>query len=298
MVTVPTKIVDKNGKQTTVYKNPDKDNKANVSRVAAVAQPATPEDAAEHEKNRAKAIQMLEISEGMFDRRFTPEKILENADRIYQYISANGGESDSVSRESLFTFASAKLGIDYMVLYNKWLRVDSPYSVSDWVPLDSADLNFGRLVKEAKIYDRRDPKYNPDMDSIVPGTQRPYRDAILDGVDPNIPGALEEWAEEDFNRRHPSKTLSDHESAIQDVQDLSSNTNARTSALELSEIPESVFSEHFTPEKIFEHAHDIYNYIKLHGGEGDSVSREALFLYASEALGRPYDDLYEKWMGE
>lgn len=43
--------------------------------------------------------------------------------------------------------------------------------------------NLQRLLVMAKIVDKADPDYNTDMDIIVPGTTKTYRDMILAGYD-------------------------------------------------------------------------------------------------------------------
>lgn len=47
---------------------------------------------------------------------------------------------------------------------------------------------------------------------------------------------------------------------------------------------------------IYIFAWKIYEYIELLGGNPDSVSRDALFNYASESLGVPYETLHDSWL--
>lgn len=132
MATVPTPITDKNGHSKIVHKNPDKDAASFNARILDIinARPVTPlpadvkilaaaNDTSDSETN---AIEFLEVSDEIFHEHFTPEKILENAHRIYDYMLEHDGVDDSVAREGLFTYAAEKLNIDYDVLYNKWMK--------------------------------------------------------------------------------------------------------------------------------------------------------------------------------
>ena len=294
MATVPTPVTDKNGRQTTVHKNPDKSANGNVSRVAAVVGTVSksvataiknidaakasdipkdgdrrnfrsdaadvyierddigggkhvyvvgvvgdphsavtelnfaaaketakalisPAESSEYDPatadSRATAIELTDLDAEVFDKDFTPELILENAGRIYEYLDEKNGEPDSVARESLFTYAAEKLGVDYEVLYNRWLDEDTS------------------------------------------------------------PIALAE----------PAVLVADE-------------SDTRSEALRLTEIPEDVFDKVFTPEAILENAPRIYDFMGENGCGADSVSRESLFAYAADKLGVDYEVLYDKWL--
>lgn len=60
--------------------------------------------------------------------------------------------------------------------------------------------NFERLTNEAKLTNKTDPAYNTDMDIIVPGTTKTYRDMILAGFDPNA-----DFSYEDFRATLPEE---------------------------------------------------------------------------------------------
>jgi len=293
MATVPTPITDKNGRQTTVHKNPDKGANGNVSRVAAVVGTVSksvatalknidaakasdipkdgdrrnfrsdaadvyierddigggkhvyvvgvvgdphsavtelnfaaaketakalisPAESSEYDPatadSRATAIELTDLDPEVFDKDFTPEIILENAGRIYEYLDEKNGEPDSVARESLFTYAAEKLGVDYDVLYDRWLAADT-------TPIAPAE---------------------PVVDADASGT--------------------------------------------------------RAEALRLTEIPEDVFDKVFTPEAILKNAPRIYEFMEENGRDADSVSRESLFSYAADKLGVDYEVLYQSWM--
>lgn len=51
----------------------------------------------------------------------TPEVVAANAGRIYDWMTEQGWDQDSWSRELLFTYASLALGVDYEVFYDAWL---------------------------------------------------------------------------------------------------------------------------------------------------------------------------------
>lgn len=70
----------------------------------------------------------------------------------------------------------------------------------------------------------------------------------------------------------------------------------RDFAIEMLDVSPEVFDEHFTPEKIRDHAGHIYEYMVEHGTDQDSVSREALFEYAAERLNIDYEVLYSRWL--
>ena len=67
-------------------------------------------------------IKLVGVSKTVFETIFTPQNILDNAERIYNFIVENGGTDDSVTREALFTYASDELDMDYYVFYYKWLN--------------------------------------------------------------------------------------------------------------------------------------------------------------------------------
>ena len=67
-------------------------------------------------------------------------------------------------------------------------------------------------------------------------------------------------------------------------------------AIEMMQIDPKEFDEHFLPEKIHDQAGRIYSYLREHGCEPDSVSREALFAYAAEALGIDYGEFDDRFM--
>jgi len=286
MTTVPTPITDKNGKLTTVHKNPDKGVGKNVARVAAVIAPTAksinevrrdidamklrdiptngdrlsfkgvdndvfveldrisksmtvyvvgvhgnpsatvtemtikdakstmkeyltsagiPEgrEAEVRDERRDHALNMVEVAEGEFDKIFTPANVLTNAGRIYEFIEENGGESDSAAREALFTYAHEQLGVDYGVLYDKWMAGTKPEAV---------------------------------------------------------------------------------------------DSTLRDNAIELMEISPEEFDKSFTPELILKNADNIYDYMRDNGVAVDSASREAMYTYAAATLGIDYDVLYDKWM--
>jgi hypothetical protein len=53
-----------------------------------------------------------------------------------------------------------------------------------------------------------------------------------------------------------------------------------------------------TPQFIYDNAGGIYGMMSMLFGQNccDSVLREWAFEWSSEGLGRPYDDLYDKWI--
>lgn len=292
MATVPTHIVDKNGRATVVHKNPDKGTDANMKRISGVPTPVvlaavTTQD----EANRQHAIEMLEIDDSMFDRHFTPEKIKENAGRIYSYMKLHGADQDSVSREALFTYASEARGEDYDVFYNKWLNSNNDNLES----FTSAEVNYGQLVWDAK-HSKANPGTNSDMESIVPATKRTYADMVLEGFDPNNPDDVAEWVEREFVRDNPPSSPFEVEQQEVEAMRPALDQNPRATALEMSEISEETFDEHFTPQKILDNAGNIYGYIREHGGVDDSVARETLFAYAANELGKDYKEFYDRWM--
>jgi hypothetical protein len=59
--------------------------------------------------------------------------------------------------------------------------------------------NFERITAEAKIVDKSDPNYNTDMDIIVPGTTKPYREMILAGFDPNNSVQAQRFLDQEMN---------------------------------------------------------------------------------------------------
>lgn len=50
-----------------------------------------------------------------------PQAVLDNAHRMYDWMTEQGIEQDSFLRELAFTKASEALGLDYDVLYQSWL---------------------------------------------------------------------------------------------------------------------------------------------------------------------------------
>jgi hypothetical protein len=76
------------------------------------------------------ALILSEVPPKKFQEAFTPQLILDNAKNIYEYLGENGGEPDSVARESLFAYASAELGVDYDVLYDAWLDLPGRRTLS------------------------------------------------------------------------------------------------------------------------------------------------------------------------
>jgi len=52
----------------------------------------------------------------------TPEDVLGNAHRIYDFMRESGVPVDSYTRELAFEKAADALGIDYDVLYDAWLN--------------------------------------------------------------------------------------------------------------------------------------------------------------------------------
>lgn len=55
-----------------------------------------------------------------------------------------------------------------------------------------------------------------------------------------------------------------------------------------------------TPERIYDRAPSIYETMSEIFGQNcnDSVLREWAFEWATDALGRPYEDIHDRWMGE
>ena len=51
----------------------------------------------------------------------TPEAIAANTGRIYEWMGEHGLSPDSWTREALFEFASASLGLPYDAFYDAWL---------------------------------------------------------------------------------------------------------------------------------------------------------------------------------
>ncbi len=51
--------------------------------------------------------------------------------------------------------------------------------------------NFERITAEANITDPTHPNYDSDMDIIVAGTTKTYREMILAGFNPNNPEDME-----------------------------------------------------------------------------------------------------------
>ena len=132
MTTVPTPITDKNGKQTTVHKRSDAvsknaDNSARIASIVAGIKPVVyeSEEPLTSIDSRAQAIELTEIPAEKFDDVFTPENIVENAANIFSFLKKNGAVDDDMSRKALFTYAAEKLDIDYDVLRNSWLRIDT-----------------------------------------------------------------------------------------------------------------------------------------------------------------------------
>lgn len=72
------------------------------------------------------AIAMLDRDDESFAKHYTPQQILDNAPRIYEYMNECGDDADSVSREALFAYAAEELGVDYEVLYDKWMSGVKP----------------------------------------------------------------------------------------------------------------------------------------------------------------------------
>lgn len=62
----------------------------------------------------------------------------------------------------------------------------------------------------------------------------------------------------------------------------------------------AALAEKTTPQAIFDRAHDIYEMMTEVMGQdcSDSVLREWAFEWASNELDRPYDDIYNRWLGE
>lgn len=85
------------------------------------------------------AIAMLAVDAETLDRHFTPQQVLDNAPRIYEYMNECGQEADSVSREALFDYAADALGVDYDVLYNKWISGAKPIGLSNRVALTATE---------------------------------------------------------------------------------------------------------------------------------------------------------------
>lgn len=53
--------------------------------------------------------------------RATPQAIAANTGRIYDFMHEIGLAAESDTREALFAFAAAALGVDYDVFYDAWL---------------------------------------------------------------------------------------------------------------------------------------------------------------------------------
>lgn len=50
-----------------------------------------------------------------------PEEVAAHTGDIYEWLAAQGMESDSVAREAVFEFAAASLGLPYDAFYDAWL---------------------------------------------------------------------------------------------------------------------------------------------------------------------------------
>ena len=139
-------------------------------------------------ESRRNAIEMSEVNESTFDRHFTPEKIRDNAWRIYTYMDIYGANSDSVAREALFWHAADSLGVSYDDLYNRWInKYNGGKSTEE--ELSPAEENMTRLVQRSK-------NTTPDpsgIDRTIPGTNKTYRDAVLDGFYPYNMEDLDEY---------------------------------------------------------------------------------------------------------
>jgi hypothetical protein len=51
--------------------------------------------------------------------------------------------------------------------------------------------NFARITEEARITDPTNPNFNSDMNIIIAGTTKSYREMILAGFDPNSTDACD-----------------------------------------------------------------------------------------------------------
>ena len=85
------------------------------------------------------AIAMLAVDAETLDRHFTPQQVFDNAHRIYEYMNECGQAADSVSRESLFSYAADELGVDYDVLYDKWMSGVTPIGLANRVALTATE---------------------------------------------------------------------------------------------------------------------------------------------------------------
>lgn len=60
----------------------------------------------------------------------------------------------------------------------------------------------------------------------------------------------------------------------------------------------AALEESTTPEDVWNHSSDIYEYLSDVTGQNcfDSVLREWAFEWSCDKLDRPYEDIYNKWM--
>ncbi|MCG2807670.1 MAG: hypothetical protein L6413_05310 [Coriobacteriia bacterium] len=61
------------------------------------------------------------------------------------------------------------------------------------------ETNFERLQREALITDPGAPGFNPDLDWILPGTRKSYRDLVGAGIDPNDTVARDAFIEREMD---------------------------------------------------------------------------------------------------
>jgi hypothetical protein len=66
----------------------------------------------------------------------------------------------------------------------------------------------------------------------------------------------------------------------------------------LSDPAEIAWLTNVEPSDVVKNAHRIYEFIEEGGLPADSYTRELAFEKASDALGIPYDVLYDAWLDE
>lgn len=81
------------------------------------------------------------------------------------------------------------------------------------------ETNQQRLLREASITDPAHPDYNTDMDIIVAGTTKTYRDLTLAGVDVNDPAAFDAFVAAEQSMTARAKPI-DEQSPAELVQTL------------------------------------------------------------------------------
>ncbi|WP_018185861.1 hypothetical protein [Microbacterium sp. 77mftsu3.1] len=94
-----------------------------------------------------------------------------------------------------------------------------------------AETNAERLHREALITDPGHRDYNSDMDIIVAGTTKTYRDLALDGVYSNDNGEVDAWVERQAEAAAPAVKSIDDQSPTELVATLRATTIQGTTVL-------------------------------------------------------------------